>query len=77
MTTTSGGNISRNDTNGDIWVNPSAIDICSIRPSDIICVKKDGTIISKHKPSSEFPFHKAIQSFHAGWKKSGIGGADG
>ena len=26
----------------------------------IVCVKKDGTIIGKHKPSSEFPFHKAI-----------------
>lgn len=23
-------------------------------------MKKDGTIIGKHKPSSEFPFHKAI-----------------
>lgn len=60
MTTTSGGNISIIDTNGDIWVTPSAIDKGSIRPSDIICVKKDGTIIGKHKPSSEFPFHKAI-----------------
>ena len=60
MTTTSGGNISIIDSNGDIWVTPSAIDKGSIRPSDIICVKKDGTIIGKHKPSSEFPFHKAI-----------------
>ena len=46
--------------NGDIWVTPSAIDKGSLRASDIICVKKDGTIIGKHKPSSEFPFHKAI-----------------
>lgn len=60
MTTTSGGNISIIDNEGDIWVTPSAIDKGSIRPTDIICVKKDGTIIGKHKPSSEFPFHKAI-----------------
>lgn len=60
MTTTSGGNISVIDANSDIWVTPSAIDKGSLRASDIICVKKDGTIIGKHKPSSEFPFHKAI-----------------
>tara|TARA_R110002096_G_scaffold321691_2_gene515846 strand:- start:1452 stop:2741 length:1290 start_codon:yes stop_codon:yes gene_type:complete len=60
MTTTSGGNISIIDDEGDIWVTPSAVDKGSLRSSDIICVKKDGTIIGKHKPSSEFPFHKAI-----------------
>lgn len=60
MTTTSGGNISIIDDDGNIWVTPSAIDKGSLRPSDIICVKKDGTIEGKHKPSSEFPFHKAI-----------------
>jgi L-fuculose-phosphate aldolase len=60
MTTTSGGNISMIDENGDIWVTPSAVDKGSLRPSDIICVKSDGTIIGRHKPSSEFPFHKAI-----------------
>lgn len=60
MTTTSGGNISIKDDDGNIWVTPSAIDKGSLRASDIICVKKDGTIEGKHKPSSEFPFHKAI-----------------
>lgn len=60
MTTTSGGNISVIDSDGNIWVTPSAIDKGSLRASDIVCVKKDGTIIGKHKPSSEFPFHKAI-----------------
>jgi len=60
MTTTSGGNISIIDENGDIWVTPSGIDKGSLNSSDIICVKKDGTIVGKHKPSSEFPFHKAI-----------------
>ena len=60
LTTTSGGNISIIDENGDIWISPSAVDKGSLRPSDIVCVKKDGTIIGIHKPSSEFPFHKAI-----------------
>ncbi|MCW0482265.1 class II aldolase/adducin family protein [Gaoshiqia sediminis] len=60
LTTTSGGNVSIIDENGDIWVTPSAIDKGSLRPSDIMCVKKDGSIVGRHKPSSEYPFHRAI-----------------
>lgn len=60
LTTTSGGNISIIDDNGDIWVTPSAVDKGSLQPRDIMCVKQDGSIIGPHKPSSEFPFHKAI-----------------
>lgn len=60
MTTTSGGNISVIDESGDIWVTPSAIDKGTLRPSDIICVRKSGLIEGRHKPSSEYPFHRAI-----------------
>jgi L-fuculose-phosphate aldolase len=60
LTTTSGGNISVIDETGDIWVTPSAIDKGSLRPSDIICIRKNGTIEGRHKPSSEYPFHIAI-----------------
>ncbi|WP_372775102.1 class II aldolase/adducin family protein [Mangrovibacterium sp.] len=60
LTTTSGGNISIVDENGDIWVTPSAIDKGTLRASDIVRVRKDGTVEGRHKPSSEFPFHKAI-----------------
>ena len=60
LTTTSGGNISVIDDNGDVWVTPSAIDKGTLRPTDIICVRKDGTIEGRHKPSSEYPFHIAI-----------------
>lgn len=60
MTTTSGGNISIRDTNGDIWITPSGVDKGSLTPKDIILMKKDGSIIGLHKPSSEYPFHKAI-----------------
>ena len=60
MTTTSGGNISIKDENGDIWITPSGVDKGSLTVKDIVCVKKDGTIEGLHKPSSEYPFHKAI-----------------
>jgi L-fuculose-phosphate aldolase len=60
LTTTSGGNISIIDENGDIWISPSAVDKGSLQPADIVCIKKDGTIVGRHKPSSEHPFHRAI-----------------
>jgi len=60
LTTTSGGNISIRDMDGNIWVTPSAIDKGSLTRKDIVCVKPDGEIVGIHKPSSEFPFHQAI-----------------
>ena len=60
LTTTSGGNISIMDESGDMWVTPSGVDKGSLKPNDIMCVKADGTIIGPHKPSMEYPFHKAI-----------------
>jgi L-fuculose-phosphate aldolase len=60
MTTTSGGNLSIIDENGDIWITPSRVDKGTLTAADIVCVKKDGTVEGPHKPSSEFPFHRAI-----------------
>lgn len=60
MTTTSGGNLSIMDENGDMWITPASIDKGSLTPADIMCVKADGTIVGPHRPSSEYPFHKAI-----------------
>ncbi|MDR3267537.1 MAG: class II aldolase/adducin family protein [Tannerella sp.] len=60
MTTTSGGNISIKDENGDIWITPAAVDKGSLTTKDIVCVKADGTVVGLHRPSSEYPFHKAI-----------------
>ena len=60
LTTTSGGNISVKDLQGNIWVTPAAIDKGSLTRKDIMCVKPSGDMIGLHKPSSEFPFHKAI-----------------
>lgn len=60
LTSTSGGNISVMDGNGDMWVTPSGVDKGSLKPEDMMCVKANGEIIGPHKPSMEYPFHKAI-----------------
>ena len=60
MTTTSGGNISMVDENGDMWITPAGVDKGELTRQDIVCVKADGSIVGKHRPSSEYPFHKLI-----------------
>ncbi len=60
LTTTSGGNISVRDENGDIWISPAAIDKGTLQASDIIHIESGGKISGPHKPSSEYPFHKAV-----------------
>jgi L-fuculose-phosphate aldolase len=60
MTTTSGGNLSIREPNGDIWITPARVDKGSLRREDIVCVRADGSVEGAHRPSSEFPFHKAI-----------------
>ncbi|MBE5807264.1 MAG: class II aldolase/adducin family protein [Clostridiales bacterium] len=60
MTTTSGGNLSIMDRDGDIWITPSGIDKGSLTRDDMMQVKPDGTIIGRHRPSVELPFHREI-----------------
>jgi len=60
MTTLSGGNLSIKDDNGDIWITPAAVDKGKLRPQDIMCVHKDGSMEGPHRPSSEYPFHMTI-----------------
>jgi L-fuculose-phosphate aldolase len=60
MTTTSGGNLSIRDSDGDVWITPGGIDKGSLKREDIIRVKPDGEIIGIHAPSSELPFHSTI-----------------
>ncbi|CAI6048041.1 class II aldolase/adducin family protein [Cohnella sp. JJ-181] len=60
MTTTSGGNLSVRDDNGDIWITPAGVDKGNLRREDIVRVRGDGSVVGLHKPSSEFPFHQAI-----------------
>ncbi len=59
MTTTSGGNLSIMDENGDVWITPAGKDKGSLVTEDIVCIKPDGKFIGALRPSSEYPFHLA------------------
>lgn len=60
LTTTSGGNLSIMDEQGDIWITPSSIDKGALTRRDVVQVKSDGTCIGLHVPSVELPFHAHI-----------------
>jgi L-fuculose-phosphate aldolase len=60
MTTTSGGNLSIRNEQGDIWITPARVDKGSLRREDIVCARADGRVEGTHPPSSELPFHRAI-----------------
>lgn len=60
LTTTSGGNLSVLDQNGDLWITPAAVDKRNLTPRDIMCIMADGQVTGPHKPSSEYPFHQMI-----------------
>jgi len=60
MTTTSGGNLSLKDDEGNIWITPAGIDKGTLTRKDIVCMKADGSVEGIHDPSSELPFHKMI-----------------
>jgi L-fuculose-phosphate aldolase len=60
FTTTSGGNLSIKDENGDVWISPSGIDKGALERDDICRVKPDGTVIGKNRPSVEYPFHISV-----------------
>lgn len=60
MTTTSGGNLSIIDNEGNIWISPGGVDKGTLTPKDVVKVLPDGTVEGIHKPSCEFPFHRSI-----------------
>jgi len=60
MTTTSGGNLSIRDDNGDVWISPARVDKGNLTRGDIVRVTADGSVEGPHPPSSEFPFHQAV-----------------
>ena len=60
MTTTSGGNLSVRDENGDVWITPSRVDKGGLRREDVVRVGADGRVEGPHRASSEFPFHQSI-----------------
>ncbi len=57
MTTTSGGNLSIKDENGDVWITPGSIDKGNLTRKDMVCIHPDGSMEGIHVPSSEYPFH--------------------
>lgn len=60
MTTTSGGNLSIRDAEGNIWITPARVDKGNLQRGDIVCVDPQGRVEGRHAPSSELPFHQAI-----------------
>src|SRR5208282_1753680 len=60
MTSTSGGNLSIREDNGDLWITPARVDKGSLRREDVVCLKAGGFVEGLHRPSSEYPFHQAI-----------------
>ncbi len=60
LTTTSGGNLSIMDSDGNIWITPASVDKGTLTRKDIVCVHPDGTCDGPHKPSSELPFHASV-----------------
>lgn len=60
MTTTSGGNLSILEENGDLWITPAGVDKGSLTPADIMHVSAGGKVTGPHRPSVELPFHQWI-----------------
>lgn len=61
MTTTSGGNLSVCEANGDVWITPARVDKGGLRREDIVCVRPNGNIDGVRRPSSELPIHQQIR----------------
>jgi L-fuculose-phosphate aldolase len=60
MTTTSGGNLSIRETNGDVWITPAKVDKGTLSAADMVVVRADGSVEGRHPASSELPLHQAI-----------------
>lgn len=61
MTTTSGGNLSIREANGDVWITPARVDKGALTRDDIVCVRPDGQVVGQRRPSSELPIHQEIR----------------
>ncbi|MBN3035549.1 MAG: class II aldolase/adducin family protein [Bacteroidales bacterium] len=60
LTTTSGGNLSALDSDGNIWITPAGVDKGALTEADIVRIGPQGGVEGRHLPSSEHPFHRAI-----------------
>ncbi len=66
LTTTSGGNLSIKDEDGNLWITPGGTDKGTLTKEDMVCIRADGTVCGPHKPSSEYPFHLKIYETRKG-----------
>jgi L-fuculose-phosphate aldolase len=61
MTTTSGGNLSLREPNGDVWITPARVDKGGLQRDDIVRVRPSGEVDGIRRPSSELPIHQQIR----------------
>jgi L-fuculose-phosphate aldolase len=61
MTTTSGGNLSIQEPDGDVWITPARVDKGGLTREDIVRVRPDGSAEGARRPSSELPIHRQIR----------------
>src|SRR3954454_16835983 len=62
MTTTSGGNLSLREANGDVWITPARVDKGALQRDDIVVVRPGGAVAEGlRRPSSELPIHQQIR----------------
>jgi L-fuculose-phosphate aldolase len=61
MTTTSGGNLSLREANGDVWITPARVDKGGLHRDDIVRVQGSGAIEGIRRASSELPIHQQIR----------------
>src|SRR5262245_47035997 len=67
LTTLSGGNLSIRDKDGSLWITPAGLGITptgidkgNLKPEDVAHILPDGSTEGSQRPSSEYPFHRAI-----------------
>jgi L-fuculose-phosphate aldolase len=65
MTTTSGGNLSVRDEEGNIWITPAGTDKGLLRPDEVVRVGGEGATAGELRPSSEWVFHHAVYEARA------------
>ena len=60
LTTMTGGNLSLLDAQGHLWVSPSNVDKGSLTRDDVVCVRQDGSLEGRRRPTSEYRIHQRI-----------------
>lgn len=62
LTTTSGGNLSILDDEGNLWISPAGKDKGRLEAIDVVCVRASGEVVGNGRASSELPVHQEIRA---------------